>query len=618
MKKRFFSFVLAFAFILIGVIWLTACRGKKQFSELIIEVNGTEYQLSYNFGDFECGTTPNLSYEVYAKYTDGSKEEFNNSQYLTEYKFNRETINSLPETYEAGNVGDYDIGLSYEHFTFNIYFRVVYASTTYQIAPLSKIVWSYGDEQPELSLVDKTIELNEDCYKYIEKSKVANPNHLTFEELSKAQTYNKDSALKPGEYYLFIMVPQTGIYAETPSNLRAVTVNKMNLVAVYSNPLKVTYDYGILWVDGYIEGNFQIKDLNTSGLFEIQTKNGERVDGVSYTLANPDQELNSTNNGEQLTVNFNFSEGYENSAEYFNLPNSVSVTLEVIKGQFEKPTIREYEDGFDQETPNKIDIYVGAYYASTYYNWSFYVLTITKSDGTIETIDINSESMTHIYLNRPTEQGTYTYTIKLKDTTNYTWEDGTNNEVVKEIVVAGDDITGKSSVFTDLKLLKADGSVLTEEEITAGNLEELVAMTESMRASNLGLIDSETGEPLPEGSVTTPSTAICDTEIPSGAEYRTVSGTCDFGGGSFDDLKNSTEPDVSPYYYTYDASRENTVEMFTKDTEYGVVIEASKLVGNLVGDTLTLTMKVPDMSGQNLDTGLIWVFTFTLTETAQA
>lgn len=438
MKKKLFSFLLAFAFILTGAICLTACGGEKEFSELIIEVNGTQYQLSYNFGNFECGTTPNLTYKVYAKYTDGSKEEFDKSKYSTEYRFNNQVIEALPETYGADNVGNYDIRLSHEHFTFNISFNVVYASKTYQTTALSKTIWSYGEVQPELSLVDDTIELNENCYKCIKKSDVANPNSLTTEEIYKATSYSIDSPLVPGDYYLFIMVPQTGIYAEMPSTLRSVTVNKMNLVAVYSNPLKVTYDYNTIWGDDghYIEGNFQIQTENPqlSESIEIKTKNGELVQIVGCTLdIAPETEFNSTNNGDQLTLNFNFFEGNESYAEYYNLPESITVTLEVIKGQFEKPTIREYTDPFDTETPNKVDIYVGEESSSTNnYNWSFYVLTLTKPDGTTETIDLNSvnpENMTHVYLNRPIEQGTYTYTISLKDTINYTWKDGTTNEV---------------------------------------------------------------------------------------------------------------------------------------------------------------------------------------------
>lgn len=434
----------AFAFIFTGAICLASCGNNKEFSELIIEINGTEYQTSYNFGDFECDTTPNITYKVYAKYTDGSKEEFNNTQYSTAYKLNGQEIESLPETFDATNVGIYNIDLSYEHFTFNIYFNIVYASTTYQTSPLSKTEWAYGEEQPELSLVDNTIELNENCYKYIRKSDVTNPNLLTTEEINNAIPYSKDSPLDPGEYYLFIMVPQTGIYAETTSALLSVKVNKMQLVAEYSNLLKITYDYNNIWGDDghYLVGNFKIQTENPqlSEPIEIKTQNGELIQIVGWSLdIASDAEFNSTNDDNQLTLNFNFYEGNESYAEYYILPNAVSVTLEVIKGQFEKPNIREYTDPFDTVTPNKIDIYVGGENSSTNnYNWSMYVLTVTKVGETTETIDINSvnsENMTHIYLNKPTEQGTYTYTVSLKDTTNYTWKDGTTNEVSFTITI---------------------------------------------------------------------------------------------------------------------------------------------------------------------------------------
>lgn len=83
-------------------------------------------------------------------------------------------------------------------------------------------------------------------------------------------------------------------------------------------------------------------------------------------------------------------------------------------------------------------------------------------------------------------------------------------------------------------------------------------------------------------------TAVCDDN-----EAKTVSGTCDFGDDSFDNLISND----TPWTYSYDAGRENTVEMHDAEGE-------TALEGNLVGNTLTLTMQLPD--------GYVWEFTFTI------
>ena len=134
------------------------------------------------------------------------------------------------------------------------------------------------------------------------------------------------------------------------------------------------------------------------------------------------------------------------------------------------------------------------------------------------------------------------------------------------------EFVGKTSELADLKLLKADGTEISEEEKEA--LGELVAMTASLLAGNKG--------------------ATANAE-----RNGKLSGTCDFGGGSFDELLDGEDA----WTWTYDLSRANSIEM-----------NGGALVGNLIGNTLTLTMDLSELGAE----GFVWVFTYTITGTIEA
>lgn len=584
MKKKLVGLFVAVVFILTVAVCLTACAGDPELSNIVVSVNNAEHESSYSFGDFEIGTTPSLPYKIYAKFTDGTKRELSASEYTTEYKFNGSKIDALPSSYD---IGAYEIKVGYGDRTLTISFNVVYASRSYQTVLVGNTVWAYGGAQPEIKLADNTITLEADDYRIIEKSKVANSAALTVAEYGESLSYDKESPVAPGEYYLFIAVPQVGNYAEAYSELKEVRVNKANVTVENAADLKVIYSYG-----SDTQGNIKASDLISS--FEenpIVKCGSEDFQAITWAFAEPNKELNASNNGETLQVVFTLEEGYD---AYYNAPAPIDVALEINKASIQKPTV------FDERVTaiganNKIDIYVGEQSIGTGFDdWKAVNLVITKPDSTKETVDISTESNTHIYLDYKTVAGTYTYTLSLKDKVNYKWSDGTTEDVVKEIVVEGSDICGKHVVFTDWKTVNpADGSEVTDEN------NDFVLMAESFRVANLGLVDGA-GNPVDPADAV-PATAYAETN-------GTVSGTCDFGGGTFDELiSGSEDSDPAPIYYTYDPSRENTVEMFSKNGD-GAIIEESKMVGNLVGNTLTLKGNVPDNSG------FVWVFTFTIVE----
>ena len=588
MNKKLLGVIVILSVIFTGAILLAACE-TPALSVLVVSVNGSEHETSYDFGEFDVGSAPSLAYKVVAKYDDGSKKELTSSDYATEYRFNGQVIASLPSAYN--DAGDYSIIITYQGRALTLSFQMGYAKKAYQTVLVGKTQWAYGDEQPEIKLSDSSVSVGENDLYCIEKSKVANSDNLTSEEFANARTYYKEFALDPGEYYLFIKVPQTGSFAEAYSSLKEVKVIKATPTVENASLLKATYTYSSY---APVFGKIKSSELTFKEDGPVVKLGAEEFQAITWKFE--DKELDSANNGETVKLIFTLEEGYE---KYYNTPAIVNVPLEINKGVIDKPVIAEHGYAVGQE--NLIDIYVGEQGVSTSFDWNACSLSMTKPNGVAETIDITAEHETHIYLDRQTKAGTYTYTLSLIDKTNYAWTDGTWGDVTKQIVIAGDDLTGKSMVFTDMKLLDANGDEVTEE-VDGGYL----TMTESMRSANLGLVNPETGDPVNENDAV-PATVKAEAN-------GTVSGTCDFGGGTFDNLI----ADGTPYYYTYDASRANTVEIFAKDEQYDVVIEESKLVGNLAENTLTLTMRIynADSDGQ-ADTGLVWTFTFTIAEIAQ-
>lgn len=288
---------------------------------------------------------------------------------------------------------------------------------------VGKTQWAYGDEQPEIKLSDSSVSVGENDLYCIEKSKVANSDNLTSEEFANARTYYKEFALDPGEYYLFIKVPQTGSFAEAYSSLKEVKVIKATPTVENASLLKATYTYSSY---APVFGKIQSSELTFDG--PVVKLGAEEFQALTWQLE--DKELDSANNGETIKLIFTLEEGYD---KYYNTPTAVDVPLEINKGSIDKPVIAEH--GYAGGKENQIDIYVGEQGSVIGFDWNACSLSVTKPNGVTEKIDITDEHETHIYLDRQTDAGTYTYTVSLIDKTNYVWTDGTCGDVVQQIVI---------------------------------------------------------------------------------------------------------------------------------------------------------------------------------------
>lgn len=166
--------------------------------------------------------------------------------------------------------------------------------------------------------------------------------------------------------------------------------------------------------------------------------------------------------------------------------------------------------------------------------------------------------------------------------------------IIVDDTLAKSDISGKSSVFVNM-------AVINENNVDTSNYSEIYEMTSSIRLSNLGYTDDGSGNYTQTGTI---ATAIAS------ADNNTISGTCDFGKGSFDDLITAGQP----YVYTYNKEEADSIKIYIADKN-GAPLEETILSGNLYGDYLVLNMKIIVEEGEEgnttlVDTGLVWQITF--------
>lgn len=156
------------------------------------------------------------------------------------------------------------------------------------------------------------------------------------------------------------------------------------------------------------------------------------------------------------------------------------------------------------------------------------------------------------------------------------------------------DISGKSSLFVNI-------AIINENNVDTSNYLEYYDMTNSIKLANLGYTDDGSGNYTQTGTI---ATAIAS------ADNNTISGTCDFGKGSFDDLITAGQP----YVYTYNKEEADSIKIYIADKN-GAPLEETILSGNLYGDYLVLNMKIIVEEGEEgnttlVDTGLVWQITF--------
>ncbi len=95
-------------------------------------------------------------------------------------------------------------------------------------------------------------------------------------------------------------------------------------------------------------------------------------------------------------------------------------------------------------------------------------------------------------------------------------------------------------------------AVINKNNVDISNYSEIYEMTSSIRLSNLGYTDDGSGNYTQTGTI---ATAIAS------ADNNTISGTCNFGKGSFDELIATNQP----YVYTYNEEGADSIKIYIAD-----------------------------------------------------
>lgn len=276
--------------------------------------------------------------------------------------------------------------------------------------------------------------------------------------------------MQVGAYYLFAECDATGNGEKAYSSLVKVTVSKGDLTIKNADNLAAQYSY----VDKI--GKVKLSEIYIINEYVDTIENGAHaVDADNQTVygefvwANPDEEVDCSNNGETRRVNFvPADENYDTV--------TVDVTLTMKKGYVaatregdgrEKP---EGEQGrtWDYYSPNGVAVQIDIVYLYKE------LVDITTNVGADTTIEIDENADEPRIIDKIIGTWTPTYTFSLKDKVNYYWVDPNADGSVWEQDVALHDVNNTEDklltfrVFPALQndsscALYADGFSINEE-----------------------------------------------------------------------------------------------------------------------------------------------------------
>ena len=447
MKKKILSFCLAFALIVPAAFLLSACGDKKVQSITVDDL------FISNFAEFEYGTNIEDIYsldnmKVTATYNDNSTKVLNSNEYTIKFSKNSssiEEIKSIPD------VGYYEIYVSYEGFGQGGSFSIIPSETPYYTIALSHMSWTYGEDNnfPTVTLENYQLQEGDSVsYYYIEKSKydALNEGASIFSEAYNWEyVVEKQTILDAGQYYVFAYITfanesnYTGLTVIDNNTL--ITVNKKNVVvtpddAIGVSALKFDYNNSYNIPHGQSDGGYLIGDLALKHV---------TLDGTSATISgvegyfdwkNPNQTLNSTNNGDSYPIIF-----IPYSSQNYNViynEGEITLPVSIEKGVIDnKSTLDIYF--VDSEGQVKTITYDGEAHSLLLDNFEIFnaggilknTVTFTQNGESVVVREETSEyGLVDYYVDGLKEVGTYTFIVSILDKINYCWSDGSVDDVI--------------------------------------------------------------------------------------------------------------------------------------------------------------------------------------------
>lgn len=469
MKKKILFTILTLGCVAGCAAGLSACGGgggggdggeKRLDSVVLVDSNDVEYH-EYDMGTFYYGNPeqPDLdSLRLKAIYTDATTEwlDKNGDFVSVTYRYNGEDLFTLNKPYEVGN---YSVSYYYSYNT-----QSLGAFLSFEIKPsatsspysleLSATTWKYlEDITVTVKEGNETVDSGNYSIYAITQAKydeIKNAADFLDKLNQNKVNYNYDD-VGPGNYYLFAEISNLS-GGNVTSVLKPVTILKGDVIPTNTDNFTGYYTY-----DGAI-GKINLSELDINSHFfndkpiTVEWKNlkGGYVTGQLQWI-NPDDKVDSTNNGETRKVKFVPAE--HDADRYNEYVVEDAATLIIEKYEVDRPELDGYS--YAEWDGDAHDIKISA---SSDYESFVSLVNVTHKGSPIT---LGNDGL----LGTVSEIGEYTYNFALKDKVNYCWdgsEDDTSDVEDKVVtfkiipltswVYVGDNHTIDENVQVKIKL----------------------------------------------------------------------------------------------------------------------------------------------------------------------
>lgn len=450
MKKKYFSFIFAFVLLVPCILLLTACGGKKVSSITIDNMFVGERQVEYQYGT-SINDIISTNLTVTVNYDDNSTKVLNSDEYKIEFFKDSQKVEKIKD---LPDVGEYSIRVSYDNVTQESSFWIIPSENPYYTVSLSHKSWIYGNEDiPTVTLANYDLQEGDNVsYYYIEKSEYDN---LDEQEKKYPSLYAYDWAyvadgtttLDAGQYYVFANIDfvnssnYTGLTVIDNNSL--ITVNKKTITvtpddATGVNALEFNY---ILSGESTSGGDYLIGDITLDDIIlENYYANISGVEG-EFDWANPDQTLNTSDNGKSYQIVF-----IPYSKDNYNVlytEGKLTLAVSVEKGIVgDSNEMKIYFEDSQTDTitydGQEHSVLLNDHFDIHNYGGELKnIVTFKNQNG--EDVAVRYEELEGgldaLFIDGLKEIGTYQFIVSIVDTTNYCWENGTTDPIIFSVKI---------------------------------------------------------------------------------------------------------------------------------------------------------------------------------------
>lgn len=452
MKKRYFSFIIAFVLLVPCMLLLTACGGKKVTTITIDNMFVGERKVEYEYGT-SINDIISTDLTVTAQYDDNSTKVLEPSEYTIKYYKDSVEVDSFKAT---PDVGYYSIKVTFGEASETSSFSIVPSYKSPYTISLTKKTWTYGDGLPEISLTNYDLKDGETVdYYFIEKSVFDNlteDQKLCIEQYASPWT-GSSMYVYVGEYYVFGKIN----YVEQSNYTGVTKIDNNCLVTINKQTINLTqnlvddYNFNAEYTFAEDTVNIYLGDIEIVGDVIYLEPIGDEVIQGTLQWINPDQVITFDNNGQSFPVKFvPFLE--EDSLNYNfegNLTLQVKIKRDVLNVSGNYEPVNPETDGNLDPQPSYME-YMG--------RWMEIGMETTAPDYNAQIqIDYKDQNqtlkMTGNLNNKYTDVSTYN-----DFTTNTTLTDGKDNYLIKGKV----DTSDLNNEYTVTKNGEATNFVINE------------------------------------------------------------------------------------------------------------------------------------------------------------